>query len=73
MTGPEHYAEAERLMAISITFDENQQAKLERAQVHATLAHAAAVIEAAYQLTPGDATRHDVTRAWWRMTMGVAE
>ena len=45
MNGPEHYREAERLVGVSkmhATTDENREIALARAQVHATLALAAA-------------------------------
>jgi hypothetical protein len=48
MTGPEHYAEAERLLAVAdrhtrgVTYDEEWTLTLTAAQVHATLALAAA-------------------------------
>jgi hypothetical protein len=44
MTGPEHYAEAERLLAVAdrhtrgVTYDEEWTLTLTAAQVHATLA-----------------------------------
>jgi hypothetical protein len=48
MTGPDHYAEAERLLAVAdrhtrgVTYDEEWTLTLTAAQVHATLALAAA-------------------------------
>jgi hypothetical protein len=48
MTGPEHYAEAERLLALAdrhtrgVTYDQEWTLTLTAAQVHATLALAAA-------------------------------
>ena len=48
MTGPEHYAEAERLLALAdrhtrgVTYDHEWALTLNAAQVHATLALAAA-------------------------------
>jgi len=48
MTGPEHYAEAERLLAVAdrhargVTYDQEWTLPLTAAQVHATLALAAA-------------------------------
>jgi hypothetical protein len=48
MTGPEHYAEAERLLALAdrhargVTYDQEWALTLTAAQVHATLALAAA-------------------------------
>ncbi len=48
MTGPEHYAEAERLLALAdrhtrgVTYDQEWMLTLTAAQVHATLALAAA-------------------------------
>jgi hypothetical protein len=48
MTGPEHYAEAERLLAVAdrntrgVTYDQEWALTLTAAQVHATLALAAA-------------------------------
>lgn len=44
-TGPEHYREAERLLAVADSYQHNpaqQQVAVSAAQVHATLAHAAA-------------------------------
>lgn len=51
MSGPQHYAEAERLLvrAESVTgtdVDERRAYLLEMAKVHAALAHTAAVIDA---------------------------
>jgi hypothetical protein len=51
MTGPEHYKEAERLLATlpkSTAGGAYERALLDEAQVHATLALAAATIDAAY-------------------------
>lgn len=43
MTGPEHYKEAERILAVAVEVDyEREQFYLGRAQVHATLALTAA-------------------------------
>jgi len=48
MTGPEHYAEAERLLkgAIDAVMDENANFMVASAQVHATLAQVAAYVTA---------------------------
>jgi len=49
MTGPEHYLEAERLIALAQNEGPREAAEfgvlLQAAQVHATLAHAAATVD----------------------------
>lgn len=73
MTGPEHYREAERLLEefgqeIEVPIEDRAftiaylTAGMARTQVHATLAHAAATIDAAPLMHPGD------RRAWDRAT-----
>ncbi len=57
MTGPEHYAEAERLIAGTMKRADGligtpHPHVIALAQVHATLAHAAAAITAFMPLTP---------------------
>lgn len=53
MTGPQHFAEAERLLAEADTSDHAYAAQaLARAQVHATLAQVAATIAHAHDTTP---------------------
>ncbi|MBZ5736473.1 hypothetical protein K8Z61_18435 [Nocardioides sp. TRM66260-LWL] len=47
MDGPSHYTAAEQLLARHTMGEEPRPDLVARAQVHATLAHAAAVIEAA--------------------------
>lgn len=59
MTGPEHYREAERLEQLAIVqFEKDKysplpQLTMQQAQVHATLAQSAAVIEAALAVQAG--------------------
>jgi len=63
MTGPEHYREAERLLAIAGDDYEAQSQIHAEAQIHATLALAAATAEPIAQAYNG---REDVSvpRAW---------
>ena len=59
MTGPEHYAEAERLLALAdrhtrgVTYDQEWTLTLTAAQVHATLALAAGTAMAGTPDRPG--------------------
>lgn len=71
MTGPEHYAEAERLLCSQVG---DPVALLAAAQVHATLALTAATIEAAATRTwpggdtyPSDTYPHS-DKAWQSVT-----
>lgn len=61
MTGPEHYREAERLAAEvfhpNIIGTQLANRMLDAAQVHATLAHAAATAQAAVLSMCGDSDR----------------
>jgi hypothetical protein len=70
VTGPEHYREAERLIALAEenwTHDEAEHdAVLRNAQVHATLALAAATVDQTASRGAGDTT-HD-----WRQVVGLA-
>jgi len=62
MNGAEHYQEAERLLDLvmaSRVVHDTDAVNLAAAQVHATLAHAAAVIEAAWAPTRGE-----ISDAW---------
>lgn len=64
MTGPEHYREAERLLEIPVSVEPQDQGAVIAlhlaAQVHATLALAAATVEQTASRGPGD-VGHD----WW--------
>lgn len=52
MNGPQHYREAERLLRRSEEWDpQSADLLVKQAQVHATLAHAAAVIDAGNAVT----------------------
>jgi hypothetical protein len=70
MTGPEHYAEAERLLALAdrhtrgVTYDQEWTLTLTAAQVHATLALAAATaVGTASSQAPADLRRNpDIRR-----------
>jgi hypothetical protein len=58
MTGPEHYAEAESQLIVATEVDaEDADHYVARAQVHATLALAAAAIHS-------ELAAHEVTAAW---------
>ena len=66
MTGPEHYREAEKILELTSLEDHYRNYHLQAAQVHATLAAAAATA-----LTAGDryqAMQADMTE--WRMAAG---
>ena len=68
MTGPEHYREAERLLADMPTVadwqdrpneaEEHRRLAISAAQVHATLASAAATAERMASRGPGDIPHH---------------
>jgi hypothetical protein len=62
MTGPEHYREAERLLGVA---EEPEDIRLAEAQVHATLALAAATALPAAQRAAGEP---DGDRDWWQVT-----
>ena len=68
MTGPEHYAEAERLLALAdrhtrgVTYDQEWTLTLTAAQVHATLALAAATAVRPGQSCLGRRRRHQDQR-----------
>lgn len=63
MTGPEHYLEAERLMFLARDFKGDPTQLILAAQVHATLALAAAT--AAPQATAYDGDeQHSRSRGW---------
>lgn len=61
MTGPQHFAEAQKLLETDCEYGcphtgcEHEQAHLARAQVHATLAHAAASLFPYHDEKPGEA------------------
>jgi hypothetical protein len=67
MTGPEHYKEAQRLaeqVRDARVVGETQKQRLAEAQVHATLALAAATIDAGYAaLNFYNAAWHEATEA----------
>lgn len=68
MNGPEHYAEAERLLGEAVSWDPDErqtrtdEVVLAAAQAHATLALAAATADAAVQRYIGDENTTD--REW---------
>lgn len=68
MTGPDHYCEAERLItsARTVSFGENCQDFIALAQVHATLALAAATALGSTYLPPQDnvAWKTAASTAW---------
>jgi hypothetical protein len=65
MTGPEHYKEAERLLAMAVetTLGESRNSCVVEAQVHATLALAAASV----QWTADGCTETVAAPDWRRM------
>lgn len=68
MNGPEHYKESERLLDLMMAHPSVRTVdpvNLAAAQVHATLALAAATVDAAASRGPGDVS-HD-----WLMIMGL--
>lgn len=73
MTGPQHFAEAERLLAEADTSDHAYAAQaLARAQVHATLAQTAATIAHAYDTSPDTDSSMPIppTQEWERALSG---